>query len=276
MADRRWTTRTPRSGRRCTPRRPGGRRPGTWQSQRHRSASAFSSGANLPGPAPGSAARRQRGAAGGRSAGLITASRKRIRHLLYDRFRCLMASSVQARHRQISILWSAMSRVQLRERQRQSDEASASTPLCRHRAAKRKPGYANFASRAAAQLVLLENPGQGGTLKPPRRGSRHAGGSPPSRPGWPERAWPRWTSGIRPAATPGRTSSGSPAPRRRTLGDHTVLETARPSGPGRRTALGRRAGELDARPGSHACCGGREPSARTLRRCLPRMTRQAL
>ena len=36
--------------------------------------------------------------------------------------------------------------------------------------AKRRPGYANFAiAEPPLKLVLLENPGQGGTPQPPRR-----------------------------------------------------------------------------------------------------------
>ena len=39
--------------------------------------------------------------------------------------------------------------------------------------AKRRPGYANFAiAEPPLKLVLLENPGQGGTHQPPRRGGR--------------------------------------------------------------------------------------------------------
>ena len=57
----------------------------------------------------------------------------------------------------------------------------------RHRAGQGRPGYANFAvAEPPLKLVLIENPGQGGSHQPPRRrgrGRRHA--STPSRPGSP-------------------------------------------------------------------------------------------
>src|SRR5690242_345987 len=79
-----------------------------------------------------------------------------------------MASSYEARHRQVSISFSevAMSRVQLALNVNDIDEAvSFYTKLFGTGPAKRRPGYANFAiSEPPLKLVLLENPGQGGTL----------------------------------------------------------------------------------------------------------------
>ncbi len=75
--------------------------------------------------------------------------------------------------------------------------------------AKVRPGYANFAiAEPPLKLVLLENPGQGGSLN--HLGVEVAGTVPsrPSRPGSPPLAWHRPRSATRPAATRGRTSSG--------------------------------------------------------------------
>src|SRR5689334_14847223 len=60
----------------------------------------------------------------------------------------------------------AMSRVQLALNVNDIDEAvSFYTALFGTEPAKRKPGYANFAiAEPPLKLVLLENPGQGGTL----------------------------------------------------------------------------------------------------------------
>ena len=61
-----------------------------------------------------------------------------------------------------------MSRVQLALNVNVNDEAVACyTKLFGTEPAKRRPGYANFAiSEPPLKLVLLENPGQGGSLNP--------------------------------------------------------------------------------------------------------------
>src|SRR5579863_6304985 len=72
-----------------------------------------------------------------------------------------------ARHRQESISQeAAMSRVQLALNVNDIDEAvTFYTALFGTEPAKRRPGYANFAiAEPPLKLVLLENPGQGGTL----------------------------------------------------------------------------------------------------------------
>src|SRR6516162_4074723 len=73
----------------------------------------------------------------------------------------------EARHRQISIpVEAAMSRVQLALNVNDLEEAvSFYTKLFGTGPAKRRPGYANFAiAEPPLKLVLLENPGQGGTV----------------------------------------------------------------------------------------------------------------
>ena len=82
-----------------------------------------------------------------------------------------------------------MSRIQLALNVNDIDEAVRFyTGLFGTEPAKRRPGYANFAiTEPPLKLVLLENPGQGGTLNhlgvevaPPPPPSK------PSRPGWPK------------------------------------------------------------------------------------------
>ena len=85
----------------------------------------------------------------------------------------------------------------------------------RYRAAKRRPGYANFAiDEPPLKLVLWRTPAMA------VRSTTSALRSPtpripsmPSRPAWLRRAWPRPMSVTPPAATPGRTSSGCRARR---------------------------------------------------------------
>ena len=127
-----------------------------------------------------------------------------------------------------------MSRVQLALNVDDLDEAvSFYTTLFGTEPAKRRPGYANFAiAEPPLKLVLLENPGQGGTLNHlgvevadadavDAEQTRLAAG----------RAWPRSTSATPPAATPSRTSSGSPAPPAASGGRSTPSwPTAPPSG----------------------------------------------
>ena len=107
-----------------------------------------------------------------------------------------------------------MSRVQLALNVNDIDEAvSFYTALFGTEPAKRKPGYANFAiTEPPLKLVLLENPGQGGTLNHLGVEVADADAVDAEQARLAEAAWPRSTSGTRPAATPGRTSSGSPAP----------------------------------------------------------------
>ena len=89
--------------------------------------------------------------------------------------------------------------------------------------AKVRPGYANFAvAEPPLKLVLIENPGQGGTLnhlgvEVADVATVDADPDPAARP----RAWPPSTSAARPAATPSRTSSGSRAPRTASAGRST-------------------------------------------------------
>ena len=67
-----------------------------------------------------------------------------------------------------------MSRVQLALNVDDLDEAvTFYSKLFGAEPAKRKPGYANFAiAEPPLKLVLLENPGKGGTHQPPRRRGR--------------------------------------------------------------------------------------------------------
>ena len=103
-----------------------------------------------------------------------------------------------------------MSRVQLALNVANLDDAVAFySKLFNTEPAKRRPGYANFAiAEPPLKLVLLENPGQGGTLN--HLGVEVAstdevvaatGGSPP-------RAWRPAARTTRPVATPCRTRSG--------------------------------------------------------------------
>ena len=69
-----------------------------------------------------------------------------------------------------------MSRVQLALNVNDLEEAvTFYSALFGTEPAKRRPGYANFAiAEPPLKLVLLENPGQGGSAQPPgRRGRRH-------------------------------------------------------------------------------------------------------
>ncbi len=80
--------------------------------------------------------------------------------------------------------------------------------------AKVRPGYANFAVAAPPpKLVLIENPGHGGSLNHLGAGSTMSTLSMPSRTAWPRMASPPSMSAAPHAATPNRTSSGSRAPR---------------------------------------------------------------
>ncbi len=107
-----------------------------------------------------------------------------------------------------------MSRVQLALNVNDIDEAvSFYTALFGTGPAKRRPGYANFAvTEPPLKLVLLENPGQGGTLN--HLGVEHR------------------------------------RPRRRTVGDlHRPGRQRHLLGSGRRTALGRRPSRTRQRTG---------------------------
>ncbi len=107
-----------------------------------------------------------------------------------------------------------MSRVQLALNVSDIDEAVAFyTTLFGAEPAKRKPGYANFAiAEPPLKLVLLENPGQGGSLN--HLGvevARHRGGRRRARPAHRGRARPGGRAGhhllLRPAGQvlgPGR------------------------------------------------------------------------
>ena len=93
-----------------------------------------------------------------------------------------------------------------------------------------RPGYANFAvAEPPLKLVLIENPGQGGSSTTSASRSPTSTRSTPSRPGSPRPDSPRSTSAAPPAATPSRTSSGSRAPRTASAGRSTPSSpTARP------------------------------------------------
>ena len=98
--------------------------------------------------------------------------------------------------------------------------------------AKRRPGYANFAiAEPPLKLVLLENPGHGGSLnhlgiEVPDIEHRRRRAGPARR----NRASPPSMSARPPAATPGRTSSGSRARPTASAGRSTrSWPTARPS-----------------------------------------------
>ena len=126
-----------------------------------------------------------------------------------------------------------MSRVQLALNVNDIDEAvSFYTALFGTAPAKRRPGYANFAvTEPPLKLVLLENPGQGGTLNHLGVEVAGAGAVDAEQARLAQPAWPRSTSATPPAATPGRTSSGSPAPPAASGGRSTPSwPTAPPSG----------------------------------------------
>ena len=117
-----------------------------------------------------------------------------------------------------------MSRLQLALNVDDLDESIAFyTTLFGTEPAKVKPGYANFAvAEPPLKLVLIENPGQGGSLnhlgvEVADTDDRRRRADPPGR----RPASPRSTSAAPPAATPSRTSSGSRAPRTASAGRST-------------------------------------------------------
>ena len=126
--------------------------------------------------------------------------------------------------------------------------------------AKRRPGYANFAiENPALKLVLFENPEQTGTLNHlgversrwRRSRPRPTGSRPPDSP---------WTSRATScAATPARTSTGSPAPTGSSGRTTSCSPTPTPSSRDRpRSTPTRRALALrdDTVPANGGCCGG--------------------
>ena len=133
-----------------------------------------------------------------------------------------------------------MSRVQLALNVNDIDEAvSFYAKLFGTEPAKRRPGYANFAiAEPPLKLVLLENPGQGGTLNHlgvevagHRRGRRRAG---PARRGGPGRGR---RAGHHLLLRPAGQVLGHRRPRRRAVGDlHRPGRQPHLLGPGRRTA----------------------------------------
>ena len=146
-----------------------------------------------------------------------------------------------------------MSRVQLALNVNDIDEAvSFYTKLFGTEPAKRRPGYANFAvAEPPLKLVLLENPGQGGTLNHlgvevadadtvDAEQARLAAGGP----GRGRRAG--YDLLLRPAGQ----VLGHRRPRRRTVGDlHRPGRQPHLLGPRRRAALGRRPSRTGQRPG---------------------------
>ena len=224
------------------------------------SASAFSSGATCSACSMDSGCGGQRGAAGGRLG--------RADHRQGNRHTSILTG--------IDVLWQArqrqeidsrqylpevaMSRVQLALNVNDIDEAvTFYTALFGTGPAKRKPGYANFAiTEPPLKLVLLENPGQGGTLNHlgvevadadtvDAEQARLAAGGP----GRCRRA--RHHLLLRPAGQ----VLGHRLPRRRALGDlHRPGRQRHLLGPGRRTALA-----TPSRPSSTARPPSRLPSA---------------
>ena len=155
-----------------------------------------------------------------------------------------------------------MSRVQLALNVNDIDEAvSFYTALFGTEPAKRRPGYANFAiTEPPLKLVLLENPGQGGTLNHlgvevarRRRGRRRAGPAGRGRPGRGRRA--RHHLLLRPAGQV--LGTGSPGGERWEI--YTVLDDSPTfwgqDGEQRWDAV---QAELDGEPAGQAtqCCGG--------------------
>ena len=170
-----------------------------------------------------------------------------------------------------------MSRVQLALNVNDIDEAvSFYTALFGTEPAKRRPGYANFAiTEPPLKLVLLENPGQGGTLNHlgvevdrRQRGRRRAGPARPGRPGRRRRA--RHHLLLRPAGQ----VLGYRIPRRRTLGDlHRPGRQPHLLGPGQRTALGRRPSRTRRCPGRAGHPVLRRPAGHQRGRRLHRLLR---
>ena len=137
-----------------------------------------------------------------------------------------------------------MSRVQLALNVNDIDEAvSFYTKLFGAEPAKRRPGYANFAiAEPPLKLVLLENPGQGGTLnhlgvEVADTDTVNAEQARLDR-GGPSRGR---RAGHDLLLRPAGQVLGHRRPRRRALGDlHGPGRQPHLLGPGRRTALGRR------------------------------------
>ena len=98
--------------------------------------------------------------------------------------------------------------------------------------AKLKPGYANFAiSEPPLKLILMENPGQGGSLNHLGVEVADTDTVDAEQTRLAEPASPRSTSATPPAAMPSRTSSGSPVLPTASAGRSTPSsKTARPSG----------------------------------------------
>ena len=154
-----------------------------------------------------------------------------------------------------------MSRVQLALNVNDIDEAvSFYSKLFGAGPAKRRPGYANFAiAEPPLKLVLLENPGQGGSLNHLGIEVADISAVEAEQARLAEAGLAAGTSGTPPAATPGRTSSGSRAPRTANGGRSTPSwKTARPSGAKTASSAGRGPGRPGAAPAGQAtrCCGG--------------------
>ena len=175
-----------------------------------------------------------------------------------------------------------MSRVQLALNVNDIDEAvSFYTALFGTEPAKRRPGYANFAiTEPPLKLVLLENPGQGGTLN-------HLGVEVADADAVDAEQARLAQAGL--AAVDERDTTCCYArqdkfwvtgcPRRRTLGDlHRPGRQPHLLGPGRRTALGRRPSRTRPCPGRaghpvlRRAAGGRRPRGVRLLRSLLHLT----
>ena len=154
-----------------------------------------------------------------------------------------------------------MSRVQLALNVDDIDEAIAFySKLFATEPAKIKPGYANFAvAEPPLKLVLIENPGHGGTPEPsrcrgrvdrrrsprPRRAARRRG---------PRRRRPRTRSRV---ATRCRTRCGSTIPTARRGRSTPCSPTpTTPHGESARRRAGVRAGRATPRPSADVCCAG--------------------
>ena len=125
-----------------------------------------------------------------------------------------------------------MSRVQLALNVNDIDEAvTFYSNLFGAEPAKRRAGYANFAiSEPPLKLVLLENPGQGGSLNHLGVEVTDTATVDAEQARLAAAAWPPSMSTAPPAATPSRTSSGSRTPPTANPGRSTPSwKTARPS-----------------------------------------------
>ena len=158
-----------------------------------------------------------------------------------------------------------MSRVQLALNVNDIDEAvSFYTKLFGTEPAKRRPGYANFAiTEPPLKLVLLENPGQGGTLNHLGVEVADAGAVDAEQARLAHDGLAAVGERDTTCCYARQDKLGHRRPRRRAVGDlHRPGRQLHLLGPGRRTALGRRPSRTRRRPGRAGHAMLRRPAGR--------------